>query len=103
MLRVANSVWPTVCGKHFHTHRGTSLPNLSTHAHVAPAAAPRLARRVVAAIVVVTTAVATTPPLPPAACPCWQRTLNGTCPGIKVPILLETQDNWDNRGMSVMQ
>eukprot|EP00198_Chlamydomonas_reinhardtii_P005212 XP_001694548.1 predicted protein [Chlamydomonas reinhardtii] len=58
---------------------------------------------VVAAIVVVTTAVATTPPLPPAACPCWQRTLNGTCPGIKVPILLETQDNWDNRGMSVMQ
>ncbi|KAG2437447.1 hypothetical protein HXX76_006097 [Chlamydomonas incerta] len=58
---------------------------------------------VVAAIVVVTDAGSTTPPLPPAACPCWQRTLNGTCPGIKVPILLETQDNWDGRGMSIMQ
>ncbi|KAG2453051.1 hypothetical protein HYH02_002386 [Chlamydomonas schloesseri] len=58
---------------------------------------------VVAAIVVVTNAGTTTPALPPASCPCWPRTLNGTCPGIKVPILLETQDNWDGRGMSLMQ
>ncbi|KXZ50961.1 hypothetical protein GPECTOR_14g205 [Gonium pectorale] len=42
-----------------------------------------------------------TPPIPPASCPCWERTTNGTCPGIKVPILLETLDI-DN-GQSVQQ
>ncbi|KXZ50425.1 hypothetical protein GPECTOR_16g599 [Gonium pectorale] len=41
------------------------------------------------------------PPIPPASCPCWERTTNGTCPGIKVPILLETLDIED--GQSAMQ
>ncbi|KAG2450457.1 hypothetical protein HYH02_004959 [Chlamydomonas schloesseri] len=59
---------------------------------------------VVTALVAVPQPLGTTPPIPPASCPCWQRTTNGTCPGIKVPILLETIDELgNNRGQSVMQ
>ncbi|PNH11091.1 hypothetical protein TSOC_002102, partial [Tetrabaena socialis] len=58
---------------------------------------------VVIAIVVVASSGDSTPPIPPAACPCWMRAAaNGTCPGIKVPILLETLGNVPN-GQSVMQ
>ncbi|KAG2435404.1 hypothetical protein HYH02_011906, partial [Chlamydomonas schloesseri] len=58
----------------------------------------------VTAIVPVSAPLGTTPPIPPASCPCWERTTNGTCPGIKVPILLETVDGDDViYGQSVMQ
>ena len=58
----------------------------------------------VTALVSVSAPLGTTPPIPPASCPCWMRTTNGTCPGIKVPILLETIDDLgNNRGQSVMQ
>jgi hypothetical protein len=56
----------------------------------------------VGAIVVVDSGL-TAAAIPPASCPCFPRTNNGTCDGYRVPITLTTLDDNMNNGMSLQQ
>jgi hypothetical protein len=57
----------------------------------------------VIALVGVPSAASSTPAPPPASCPCFPRTTNGTCPGYRVPVTLTTLDDNQNNGMSLQQ